>query len=179
MSIAPEPDWGGPRVFLELTIAGRPIGRVVIELYPEKCPRACENFRQLCTGEYRPRGVPVGYRDTPFHRVIPGFIVQGGDADRRDGTGSISIFGNTFADEESAFTFSEPGIVALANSGPNTNGCQFFITLDELTEIDGQYVAFGRVVAGMFVVRQIEAVPVKPNTEAPSMPVLVAQCGEL
>jgi peptidyl-prolyl isomerase H (cyclophilin H) len=91
----------------------------------------------------------------------------------------VSIYGHTFEDEESAFGFSEAGIVAMANSGPNSNGCQFFITLDDVSEIDGQYVAFGRVVDGMFAIRQVENVPLKPNSEAPSMPVEICQCGEL
>jgi peptidyl-prolyl isomerase H (cyclophilin H) len=179
MSLPPDPDWSGPRVFFDLTIGGRPIGRVTIELASDRCPRTCENFRQLCTGEFRPRGVAIGYRDTPFHRIIPGFIVQGGDADKRDGSGSISIYGHTFEDEASAFGCSEPGIVAMANSGPNTNGCQFFITLDDVSEIDGKYVAFGKVIDGMFVIRQVENVPLRPNTEIPSIAIQISQCGEL
>jgi peptidyl-prolyl isomerase H (cyclophilin H) len=178
-SLDPEPDWGGPRVFFDISISGRVIGRIVVELAADKCPATSENFRQLCTGEFRPRGVPVGFRDSPFHRIIPGFIAQGGDCDKRDGTGSISIYGHTFADEESAFSFSDAGIVAMANSGPNTNGCQFFISLDSADDLDGRYVAFGRVIEGMFVLRQIESVPLIPDTETPAMPVSISQCGEL
>jgi peptidyl-prolyl isomerase H (cyclophilin H) len=175
----PEPDWLGPRIFLDLAISGRAIGRVTIELAATQCPRTSENFRQLCTGAFRPRGVPVGYRDTPFHRVMPGYLIQGGDCDKRDGTGSMSIYGMTFDDEESAFLFSEPGIVAMANSGPDTNGCQFFITLDADEDLDGRYVTFGRVIDGMFVLRQVESVPLLPDSDIPAMPVTICQSGEL
>lgn len=177
--LEPEPDWGGPRVFMDFSIAGRPIGRVVFELNADQCPKASENFRQLCTGEYRPRGHPIGYKECPMHRIIPGFIVQGGDCVKKDGTGSVSIYGHTFDDEPSAYEISQAGILAMANSGPNTNGCQFFISLNDAEELNDKYVAFGRVIDGMFVIRQIESVPLKPNSESPSMPVTIIECGEL
>lgn len=177
--IKPEPGWAGPRVFLDFSIADRPIGRVVIELRPDICPRTCENFRQLCTGEYRPKGTPLGYKDTRMHRIVPGFMVQGGDVERNDGTGIMSIYGFTFADEKSAFSFSEAGIVGMANTGPNTNGSQFFITTSNVEELDGKYVAFGKVISGMLTVRNIESVPVLPNTDTPTIKVIVTQCGEL
>ena len=179
MSIEPEPGWNGPRVFLDFAISGRPIGRVTIELYARQCPKTCENFRQFCTGEYQPRGVPIGYKDTPIHRVVPGFIIQGGDCDKKDGTGCISIYGFTFEDEVSALSMNEVGVVAMANSGPNSNGCQFFITLSPIPELDENYVAFGKVISGMYTIWQIENVPLKPGTEEPMLPVSVIQCGEL
>ena len=178
--IKPEPDWGGPRVFMDFGIAERPIGRIEIEIYPDICPKTCENFRQLCTGEYRPRGVPVGYKNTPMHRLIPGFIIQGGDCEKKTGEGVMSIYGHSFEDEKSALSFNDVGILGMANSGPNTNGCQFFITLDDAAEdLDGKYVAFGKIVSGLFTLRQMEAVPLKPNSETPSLPITVMQCGEL
>lgn len=177
--LAPEPSWKGPRVFLDFSISGQPIGRVIIELYSNECPKACENFRQMCTGEYRPRGIPIGYKDTQIHRVVPGFILQGGDADKRDGTGCISIYGYTFEDENSGLSMNEAGVVAMANSGKDSNGCQFFITLSPLKELDGNYVAFGKVISGMYTLRQIENVPLKPGTETPLMSVSVIECGEL
>lgn len=177
--LSPEPTWKGPRVFLDFAISGQRIGRVVIELYSDACPRTCENFRQMCIGAYRPRGVPVGYKDTPVHRVVPGFIVQGGDADRRDGTGCVSIYGFTFEDEASALSMGEAGVVAMANTGRDTNGCQFFVTLSPLPELDGDYVAFGKVISGMYTLRQIESVPLHPGTESPAMDVRVIECGEL
>ena len=164
---------------MDISIANRAIGRVTIELYENQCPRTCENFRQLCTGDYRPRGVPIGYRDTPIHRIIPGIIVQGGDCVNRDGTGCISIYGHTFEDEESALSFDEPGVVSMANSGPDSNGCQFFITLSPVKSLEGRSVAFGKVIDGIFVLRQVESVPLKPNTEEPSLSVVITQCGEL
>ena len=164
---------------MDLSVSGRGIGRVVIELFEDKCPKTCENFRQLCTGEFRPRGIPIGYRDTPFHRLIPGLIIQGGDCDKRDGTGSISIYGHNFEDEESALGFDEPGVVAMANSGKDTNGCQFFITLGPTKQLEGKYVAFGKVVEGFFTLRQVECIPLRPKSESPSLPVTISQCGEL
>ena len=178
MTLEPEPDWKGPRVFMDLAISDRPLGRIVIELYADKCPRTCENFRQLCTGQYRPNEFPVGYKDTPIHRIIPGFIMQGGDCEKKDGTGILSIYGFTFDDEPSNIEFDEAGIVAMANSGPNTNGCQFFITLDEATDLNGQYVAFGKVIEGLYTLRQVEAVPLRPGTDQPSLYVHISQCGE-
>ncbi|OHT11088.1 peptidylprolyl isomerase [Tritrichomonas foetus] len=178
--IKPEPGWGGPRVFFDFAIADRPIGRVVIELYPNICPKTCENFRQFCTGEYRPRGVPVGYKDTPIHRVIPGFIIQGGDCEKKNGEGIMSIYGFTFEDEKSAFSFNEAGIIGMANTGPDSNGCQFFITLGNVADtLDNHYVAFGKVISGIYTIRQIESVPLKPNTESPTLRVSIEQCGEL
>ena len=177
--LAPEPSWLGPRVFFDVAVAGRSIGRIVIELYAEKCPKACENFRQLCTGEFRPRGVPVGYRDCTFHRIVPGRIVQGGDCDQRDGTGCVSIYGHTFEDEPSALAFDEIGVVAMANSGKDTNGCQFFITLGPLPALNGTFVAIGKVIDGLFTLRQIGSVPVRPGTDTPELEVTIVLCGEL
>ena len=175
----PEPDWLGPRVFFDIAIAGRDIGRVKIELRKDICPKAVENFRQLCIGSYRPREVPIGYKGCTFHRVVPGFILQSGDCDTRDGFGTLSIYGREFDDEPSAYEFNEPGIVALANSGPNTNGCQFFITMNPCPELNNQYVVIGKVIEGMFTLRQIESVPLKPNSETPSLDVVISECGEL
>ena len=178
-TLEPESDWLGPRVFFDITIAGRDIGRVKIELRKDICPKAVENFRQLCTGSYRPRGVPIGYKGCRFHRVVPGFIIQSGDCDSRDGYGTLSIYGREFDDENSAYSFDEPGIVAMANSGPNTNGCQFFISLNPAPELNGQYVVIGKVIEGMFTLRQIESVPLKPHSEIPSLDVVISECGEL
>ena len=177
--IQPEPTWDGPRVFLDFNIADRPIGRVIIELRPDVCPRTCENFRQLCTGEHKPKGYPVGYKDTIMHRIIPGILIQGGDVERNDGTGVMSIYGYTFNDERSAFSFGETGIVGMANMGPNTNGSQFFITTANVEELDGKYVAFGKVIDGMLTVRKIANVPLVPDSETPTLKIYVAQCGEL
>lgn len=97
----------------------------------------------------------------------------------RDGTGCASIYGHTFEDEESALSFDEPGVVSMANSGPDSNGCQFFITLSPVKSLEGRSVAFGKVIDGIFVLRQVESVPLKPNTEEPSLSVVITQCGEL
>lgn len=177
--IEKEADWIGPRVFFDISIGGKDMGRITIELRPDISPKSSENFRQLCTGEYRPRGLPFGYKNSIFHRVIPGFIIQGGDIENRDGSGNTSIYGQSFEDEPSAYEFNSSGIVACANSGQNTNGCQFFITLNECMNLNGKYIAFGKVIDGMRTVRSIEAVPINLDTDKPVLEISVKECGEL
>lgn len=171
-----------PVVFLDITIAGVKQGRIVIELFADICPKTCENFRQFCTGEYRKSkeqgAMPIGYKGTLFHRVIDGFMIQGGDFVSNDGKGSQSIHGTYFDDENFSVSHDSPGIVAMANTGPNTNGCQFFITCEVCKYLDGKYVAFGKVIDGMMVVRKIEKVSVGKNNK-PKFAVAVAECGEL
>lgn len=166
-----------PIVFLDVSIGGRYIGRIRIELFADHVPRTCENFRQLCTGEFRRNGIPVGYKGAPFHRIIPGFIIQGGDFVHGDGTGTTSIYGDTFPDEACSLKHDGAGIVAMANSGPNTNGCQFSIALVPCPELDGKSVIVGRVVDGMNVVRLISEVPI--SGAKPKLPVFITQCGEM
>lgn len=164
-------------VFLDLSIGGREVGRVKIRLFSEQVPRTAENFRQLCTGEFRRGGVPVGYKGATFHRIIRGFMIQGGDIVRRDGTGTTSIYGDRFEDESLAGCFDSAGLVAMANSGPNTNGCQFFITCAPCDFLNGKHVIVGQVVEGMQVVRLAEEVPVSGST--PRLSVVISDCGEM
>ena len=118
-----------PVVFFDVSIGGHAAGRIVMELFADVCPKTAENFRQFCTGEYRKADVPLGYKGSPFHRVIKDFMLQGGDFLKGDGTGSMSIYqGAQFKDENFQLQHREPGLLSMANSGPNTNGCQFFIT---------------------------------------------------
>jgi len=169
-------------VFLDISVGGISVGRIKLELFKGQCPRTVENFRQFCTGEHRRNTLPVGYKSSKFHRVIKDFMIQGGDFVKGDGTGRTSIVGSAFDDEPSGLQLRHtvPGILSMANSGPNTNGCQFFITTKASPWLDGKHVVFGRVmdIESMLVVRKIENVPVGPNNR-PKLEVIVTDCGEL
>mmetsp|Transcript_31752 Transcript_31752/g.75400 ORF Transcript_31752/g.75400 Transcript_31752/m.75400 type:complete len:186 (-) Transcript_31752:273-830(-) len=170
---------GNPVVFFDVTIGGAPAGRIKMELFSDLCPKTAENFRQLCTGELRKNGQPQGYKNCAFHRVIKDFMIQGGDFLKGDGTGATSIYGSKFADENFVAKHTGPGLLSMANSGPNSNGCQFFITCAKTEWLDNKHVVFGRVIEdGLLVVRKIENVACGPNNK-PKLQCLISECGEM
>ncbi|KAJ0010466.1 hypothetical protein Pint_34471 [Pistacia integerrima] len=170
-----------PRCFLDISIGGELEGRIVVELYNDVVPKTAENFRALCTGEkgIGPNtSVPLHFKGVCFHRVIKGFMIQGGDISAGDGTGGESIYGLKFEDENFELKHERKGMLSMANAGSNTNGSQFFITTTRTSHLDGKHVVFGKVVKGMGVVRSIEHVTAGEN-DRPTVDVVITDCGEI
>jgi len=167
------------KFFFDVSIGGTPAGRIVMGLYGKSVPKTAENFRALCTGEkgMGKQGKALHYKGSKFHRVIPQFMLQGGDFTHGSGVGGESIYGAKFPDENFKFKHTKPGLLSMANSGKDTNGSQFFITTVTTPWLDGKHVVFGEVIEGMDVVTKVEAVGSQSGTT--SKEVIITDSGEL
>merc|ERR1712151_1477486 len=167
------------KVYFDIDTDDEPAGRIVFGLFGNTVPKTAKNFSTLCDGSagVGHGGKPLHFKGSSFHRIIPGFMAQGGDFTRGNGTGGESIYGNKFADENFTLKHTGPGVLSMANAGPNTNGSQFFLCTVKTAWLDGKHVVFGNVTEGMDVVKKIEAVG--SDSGKTSQPVVISDCGEL
>jgi cyclophilin family peptidyl-prolyl cis-trans isomerase len=159
------------KVFLDIDINNKRIGRIVIKLYDNIVPKTTNNFRKLVND-------PLAYRGSSFHRIIKDFMIQGGDYTNGDGTGGVSVYGDSFEDENFKIKHTKPGLLSMANAGPDTNGSQFFITTTETPHLDNKHVVFGEVILGMDIVKQLENIPTDGN-DKPLKECIISDCGEV
>mmetsp|Transcript_13811 Transcript_13811/g.30469 ORF Transcript_13811/g.30469 Transcript_13811/m.30469 type:complete len:197 (-) Transcript_13811:929-1519(-) len=178
------PEWaagaGTVRVYFDIEIKGAIVGRIEMTLADKVVPKTVENFRALCTGEkgVGKSGLPLHYKGSRFHRVIPSFMCQAGDFTKFNGTGGESIYGEKFNDENFRLEHTGPGILSMANAGPGTNGSQFFLCTKATDWLDGKHVVFGYVSKGMNVVKYIEAFGSSPSGKT-STDITIRECGQL
>ncbi|HEV3443833.1 MAG TPA: peptidylprolyl isomerase [Gemmataceae bacterium] len=169
-----------PKAFFDISIGDTAAGRVEMELFADTCPKTAENFLQLCVGTKSKSGKMLHYKGSPFHRVIPDFMCQGGDFTAGNGTGGESIYGGKFDDETfegKAGKHFGPGTLSMANAGKNTNGSQFFICTAATPHLDGKHVVFGQIVKGYDVIKKIEAVGSRSGRT--SSKVIISDCGKV
>ena len=169
-----------PRVFFDIQIGDESVGRIIFELFKDKLPKTAENFRALCTGEKgngETTGLPLHYKGCPFHRIIKDFMIQGGDFSNKNGTGGESIYGEKFEDEGFPYTHDKRGLLSMANSGPGTNGSQFFILTKPSHHLDGKHVVFGKVLKGIGIINTLENTEVEG--EKPVNDCIISDCGEI
>ncbi|KAL7534406.1 hypothetical protein ACHAXR_005854, partial [Thalassiosira sp. AJA248-18] len=165
------------RVYFDVAMQNQPLGRVVIGLYGSTVPKTANNFETLCKGTSTGNGRQLSFKGSSFHRIIPSFMIQGGDFTNHNGTGGMSIYGSKFPDENFTLKHTGPGVVSMANSGPDTNGSQFFICTAKTPHLDGRHVVFGVVESGWDVVKEIESVGSRSGT--PRAKVVISDCGVL
>ncbi|MEU2554553.1 peptidylprolyl isomerase [Streptomyces sp. NPDC013313] len=157
-------------VYFDIMINDEPAGRIVFKLFDDVVPKTTRNFRELATGQNG-----FGYAGSSFHRIIPQFMLQGGDFTRGNGTGGKSIYGEKFEDENFNLKHDRPYLLSMANAGRNTNGSQFFVTTIVTDWLDGKHVVFGEVVEGQDLVKRIEGLGSRSGT--PSAKVTIAESG--
>eukprot|EP00565_Helicotheca_tamesis_P001544 CAMPEP_0185735804 /NCGR_PEP_ID=MMETSP1171-20130828/26249_1 /TAXON_ID=374046 /ORGANISM="Helicotheca tamensis, Strain CCMP826" /LENGTH=194 /DNA_ID=CAMNT_0028406235 /DNA_START=55 /DNA_END=639 /DNA_ORIENTATION=+ len=167
------------KVYFDMAVDGADAGRIVLGLFGDTVPKTAENFRALCTGEkgMGKTGKPLHYKGSTFHRVIPNFMIQGGDFTHHNGRGGESIYGEKFEDENFVLKHEGPFYLSMANAGPNTNGSQFFITTVKTAWLDGRHVVFGKVIEGEDVVKKIEGLG--SNSGKPAATITIKDSGEL
>jgi cyclophilin family peptidyl-prolyl cis-trans isomerase len=157
-------------IYLTIEINGNKVGNIIIKLFDNVVPKTCNNFRILCKTKK--------YINTPFHRIIKDFMIQGGDYTNHNGTGGKSIYGEKFEDENFILKHDKPYLLSMANAGPNTNGSQFFITTTPTPHLDGKHVVFGEVVKGFEIIYELNSTETA-NSDMPIDRIVIADCGSV
>lgn len=160
-------------VYMGINVGNKQLGRIVIKLFSDIVPYTAKNFREIAKGSESNK---LNYKGAPFHRIIKDFMIQGGDITNGDGTGGLSIYGGKFQDENFEIPHDRPGLLSMANSGPDTNGSQFFITTGPAPHLDGKHVVFGQVVDGLSIIEYLNSVETD-SSDKPLVPVIISSSG--